>query len=74
MPQKSVSPSAEIPVTSSEAEMTIREAWAVRNVAEQSQERQKGITEACNIVTKKIPPIMKEIEQLVQKRLCFNEA
>jgi hypothetical protein len=57
-----------------EAEITIRTAWAIRDTAENSQVRQEGITKACNIVTKQIPPIMEEIEKLVQKRLHFYEA
>lgn len=57
-----------------EAEITIRGVWAIREATEWSKERQKGMIEACNIITKKIPPITKEIEQLVQKRLCLDEA
>lgn len=57
-----------------EAEITIRTAWAIRDTAKNSQGRQEDITKACNIVTKQIPPIMEEIEELVQKRLHFYEA
>jgi len=57
-----------------EAEKTIRTAWAFRNTAGNSQEWREGITEACHITQKDIPPIMKEIEELVQKRLRFHEA
>lgn len=57
-----------------EAEITIRGVWAIRDATENSQQRQEGITKACDIVTKKIPSIMDDIEQLVQKRLHFHEA
>ena len=57
-----------------EAEITIRGVWAIREATENTQGRQEGIMKVCNIVTEKIPPIMDEIEQLVQKRLRFHEA
>jgi len=56
------------------AEETIRTAWAIRNTAEESKDRNKGITEACQIIQEEITPIMEQIEELVQKRLLFLEA
>lgn len=66
--------SSDIKTKFKEAEYTIRTAWATRNATEQSQDSCQGITDACKIVKKDIPPIMEEIEKLVQKRLCFHEA
>lgn len=57
-----------------EAEKTIREVWAVRDTAEASADRNKGIIEACKIIQEKMPPMMDIIEELVQKRLRFPEA
>jgi hypothetical protein len=54
-----------------EAEFTIRTVWAI---IKNSQGCQESITKAYDIVTEKIPSIMKEIEKLVQKRLHFYEA
>lgn len=56
------------------AEEKIRTAWATRNTAEESKDRNKGITEACQIIQKDIKPIVEKIEELVQKRLRFFEA
>lgn len=56
------------------AEEEIRTAWAIRSTAEDSEERRQGITKACQIIEKNIPPIMEKIEELVQKRLRFHEA
>jgi hydrogenase maturation factor HypF (carbamoyltransferase family) len=57
-----------------EAEETVRTAWAIRNTAGISDNRRHEIIEACRIIQNKIPPIMKEIEDLVKKRLRFYEA
>ena len=56
------------------AELKIRTAWATRNTAEESKDRNKGIIEACQIIQKDIQPIVEKIEELVQKRLRFFEA
>jgi len=56
------------------AEETVRTAWAIRKTAHDSKDHREGITEACQIMTGSIPPIMERIEGLVQKRLRFFDA
>jgi len=56
------------------AEEIIRTAWVKRDEAESSEERSKGIREACKIIQKELPPIRKRIEELVQERLGLDKA
>jgi hypothetical protein len=66
--------SPEIKTKFRKAEDAIRTAWAIRATAETADDRRKAIREACEIIQKEIPPIMTEIEELVQRRLRFDEA
>jgi hypothetical protein len=66
--------SPEIKTKFRKAEEAIRTAWAIRDMGETEDDRRKAILKACEITQKEIPPIMTEIEELVQKRLRFDEA
>jgi len=66
--------SSDLKIEFKKAERTIRTGWAISKTAEKSKDRNKGRTEACQIIQKEIPPIMEQIEELVQKRLRFFEA
>jgi len=56
------------------AEGLIRKAWAIRETAGISDGNRKEIQESCRLTQDKIPPMMTQIEELVQKRLRFYEA
>ena len=56
------------------AEETARTAWAVRTTAQDTEGHGEDLAEVYRIMNESLPPIMEQIERLVQKRLRFFEA